>query len=114
MPGAEATVDLSSIATELKEPNIMDIKPDQQTAHESVRDQAHVGRFSTGLEVCGDSSETLHRGRFSEGLEHLPQTRRKRRGGRFSDGLDRLPEDQRSLRRGSFADTAPDRRAARR
>src|SRR3954454_9608630 len=54
--------------------NIMDIKPDQQTAHESVRDQARVGRFSAGVEVFADSSDKLHRGRFSEGLEHLPRT----------------------------------------
>jgi hypothetical protein len=94
--------------------NIMDIKPDQQTTHESVRDQAHVGRFSAGVETFADSSDKLHRGRFSEGLEHLPQTWRKRRCGRFSDGLERLPEDRWNLRRGSFADTVPDRRAARR
>jgi hypothetical protein len=94
--------------------NIMDIKPDQQTAHESVRDQARVGRFSAGVEVFADSSDKLHRGRFSEGLEHLPQTWRKRRCGRFSDGLEQLPEDRRNRRRGGFADSAPDHRAPRR
>ena len=112
--GASATVDLSSKRYRMKGSNIMDIKPDQQTAHESVRDQARVGRFSAGVEVFADTSDKLRRGRFSEGLEHLPQTWRKRRSGRFSDGLEQLPEDRRNGRRGSFADSAPDRRALRR
>ena len=91
-----------------------DVRPDQQTAHESVREQAHVGRFSGGLKTAGQTPQKLHRGRFSEGLEKLPQTRRKRRPGRFGDGLERLPESRRRLRRGGFADSsAPSRSAVR-
>jgi hypothetical protein len=78
--------------------------PDQQTAYESVPDEAHVGRFSTGLEVTPPGPERLHRGKFSEGLEQLPQTPRKRHPGRFSDGLEALPETPTKVRRGSFAD----------
>jgi hypothetical protein len=83
------------------------LPPDQQTAHESVVDEAHVGRFSTGLEVRAQTPEKLHRGRFSEGLERTPQTARKRHPGRFSDGLEHLPETSAKVRRGSFADRDP-------
>jgi hypothetical protein len=80
------------------------IPSDQLTAHESVVDEAHVGRFSRGLEALPATPATLHRGRFSEGLERLPESPRKRRPGRFSDGLaqqvDAIPGHQ----RGSFAD----------
>jgi hypothetical protein len=81
--------------------------PDQQTSHESAPDEAHVGRFSTGLETGPLTRETLHRGRFSEGLEWVPQTARKRHTGRFSDGLEQLPETAPKTRRGSFADRQP-------
>jgi hypothetical protein len=78
--------------------------PDQQTSHESVPDEAHVGRFSSGIETVPRAPATLHRGRFSEGLEQLPETPRKRHPGRFSDGLDQLAETAAKTRRGSFAD----------
>lgn len=67
-----------------------EIPPDQRTAHESVPDEAHVGRFSRGLEERPDTPQKLHRGRFSEGLEERPESPRKRRPGRFSDGLDHV------------------------
>jgi hypothetical protein len=76
---------------------------DQQTAYESVPDQAHVGRFSVGLETEPWTGEHLHRGRFSEGVERVPQ-RITRRNGRFSVGLEELPETAEKIRRGSFAD----------
>ena len=44
------------------------IPPDQITAHESVIDEAHVGRFSRGLERFPAKPAELHRGRFSQGL----------------------------------------------
>ena len=46
--------------------------PDQQTAHESVRYEADVGRFSRGIEEQPATPQKLHRGRFSEGMEELP------------------------------------------
>ena len=76
---------------------------DQQTAYESAPDQAHVGRFSTGLEARPGTPEHLHRGRFSEGLERVPQ-RITRHNGRFSVGLEERPETADKIRRGSFAD----------
>jgi hypothetical protein len=83
------------------------LPPDQQTAHESVLDEADVGRFSTGVERRPPTPEKLHRGRFSEGLERVPQTARKRHNGRFSNGLEHLPETPTKVRRGSFADRDP-------
>ena len=81
-----------------------ELPPDQQTAHESVRSEADVGRFSRGLERRGQNNQKLHRGRFSEGMERLGQTARKRHPGRFSDGLEALPETPRKLHRGNFAE----------
>ncbi len=78
--------------------------PDQLTAHESAPDEAHVGRFSTGLESGPPTAARLHRGRFSAGLEQLPETPRKRRPGRYSDGLEARREETPTSRRGSFAD----------
>jgi hypothetical protein len=89
------------------------LPPDQQTAHESVLDEARVGRFSTGIERRPPTPEKLHRGRFSEGLERTPQTARKRHTGRFSVGLEQLPETSAKVRRGSFADRDPAPPAAR-
>jgi hypothetical protein len=83
-------------------PYAIDVRADQ-TAHESVRDQAHVGRFSEGLEMLGATPGKLRRGRFSEGLEHLPRPP-KQHLGRFSDGLEKLPPTSQERRRGSFAD----------
>jgi hypothetical protein len=85
---------------------------DQQTAHENVPDEAHVGRFSIGIEAAPRDRATLHRGRFSEGLERLPETSRKRHLGRCSAGLEALPETPPKLRSGSFADRDPDRPTA--
>ena len=62
-----------------------EIPPDQITAHESVIDEGHVGRFS-------------------EGLERLPESMRKRRPGGYADGLARQVDAIRRLSRGSFAD----------
>jgi hypothetical protein len=76
---------------------------DQQTAYESAPDQAHVGRFSTGLESRPWTPEHLHRGRFSEGVERVPQEI-TRRNGRFSVGIEERPETAEKIRRGSFAD----------
>jgi hypothetical protein len=78
---------------------------DQQTAYESVPDQARVGRFSLGLETRPGTAEKLHRGRFSDGVERVPQ-RITRRNGRFSAGLEARPEIAENVRRGSFADRA--------
>jgi hypothetical protein len=89
----------SGMSAQSKEP-----PPDQQTAHESVRDEADVGRFSEGVEQRPQTRRKLHRGRFSEGMEELPQTPRKRHPGRFSEGVERVPETQRKLHRGSFAE----------
>jgi hypothetical protein len=85
--------------------------PDQETAHESVPDEAHVGRFSRGLEAEPPTDEKLHRGKYSEGLEQLPGTEANRHRGRFSEGLAELPAAPVQVRRGSFADgqaTHPD------
>ena len=84
--------------------HVRDLPPDQQTAHESVRSEADVGRFSRGLERRGANNQKLHRGRFSEGMERIGQTARKRHPGRFSDGLEVLPETPRKLHRGNFAE----------
>jgi hypothetical protein len=64
------------------------IPPDQLTAHESVIDEGHVGRYSRGLERLPATPAVLHRGRFSQGQELLPESARKRRLGRFGDGLE--------------------------
>ena len=85
-------------------PHVRELPPDQQTAHESVRSEADVGRFSRGLERCAENNQTLHRGRFSEGMERLGQTARKRHPGRFSDGLEALPETPRKLHPGNIAE----------
>jgi hypothetical protein len=77
---------------------------DQQTAHESVPDEAHVGRFSRGLETTPQTRGKLRRGKFSEGLEHGPDTAGKRHPGRFSDGVEEFPETPAKTRRGGFAD----------
>ncbi len=82
---------------------------DQQTADENVPDEAHVGRFSTGIEAAPRDRATLHRGRFSEGLERLAETSRKRHLERFSAGLEARPETPPKLRRGTFADRDRDR-----
>jgi hypothetical protein len=84
--------------------HVRELPPDQQTAHESVRSEADVGRFSRGVERRAENDQKLHRGRFSEGMEHLGQTARKRHPGRFSDGLEELPETPRKLHRGNFAE----------
>jgi hypothetical protein len=76
---------------------------DQQTAYESVPDQAHVGRFSAGVETRSETREHVHRGRFSDGLECLPQSV-TRHNGRFSVGLEDPSETSEKVRRGSFAD----------
>jgi hypothetical protein len=80
-----------------------DLPADQRTAHESVPDEAHVGRFSGGLELQPSSPQKLHRGRFSEGLEQRPESPRKRRVGRFSDGVDHDVVLRPEHLRGSFA-----------
>jgi hypothetical protein len=80
------------------------IPPDQLTAHESVIDEALVGRFSGGLERLPATAAKLHRGRFSEGLERLPESTRKRRPGRYADGLEHEIDALQRLRRGSFAE----------
>jgi hypothetical protein len=97
------------------------IAPDQQTAYESAPDEAHVGRFSNGLEALPPTPAKLHRGRFSEGLERIGPTVTGYRPGRFSDGLEGEPETPAKLHRGSFADRessrprrSPPRRRARR
>jgi hypothetical protein len=76
---------------------------DQRTAQESAPDEAHVGRFSHGVEDRPEAA-ALHRGRFSRGLEQRPENPRKRRIGRFSDGVDHDDADRPEWRRGSFAD----------
>jgi hypothetical protein len=76
---------------------------DQQTAYESAPDQAHVGRFSIGLERRPWTPEHLHRGRFSDGVERVSQ-QITRRNGRFSVGIEERPETAEKFRRGSFAD----------
>jgi hypothetical protein len=81
-----------------------EIPPDQITAHESVIDEGHVGRFSRGLELRPQTPAKLHRGRFSEGLERLPESMLKRRPGGYADGLARQVDAIRRLSRGSFAD----------
>ena len=78
-------------------------QPDQRTAHESVPDQAHVGRFSGGLERLPANPRKLHRGRFSDGMERRPETALLRRVGRFSDGVDHDVALRPELIRGSFA-----------
>ena len=55
------------------------IPADQLTSHESVVDEARVGRFSRGLEGAQLPPSALHRGRVSEGLELLADTPDKRR-----------------------------------
>lgn len=80
------------------------LPPDQRTAHESVPDEAQVGRFSRGLELGPVTAQKLHRGRFSEGLERRPESAIKRRVGRFSDGVDDDAVLRPELLRGSFAD----------
>jgi hypothetical protein len=77
------------------------IPPDQLTAYESAIDEAHVGRFSAGLERLPATAAKLHRGRFSQGLERLPESARKRRPGRYADGLDHEID---ALHRGTFAE----------
>jgi hypothetical protein len=77
-------------------------RPDQQTAHESERDVADVGR-SEGAEEQPQTPRKRHRGRFSDGMEDLPQTERKRHPGRFSEGVEDEPETPPKRRRGSFA-----------
>jgi len=81
----------------------MTLLPDQITAHESVPDEASVGRYSRGLEQQVATAATLHRGRFSEGAELLPESRSKRRVGRFSDGVDHDLVLRPEVLRGSFA-----------
>jgi hypothetical protein len=49
--------------------------PDQWTSHESAPDEAHVGRFSIGLETRPQTPAKLHRGRFSEGSSGLGRRR---------------------------------------
>jgi hypothetical protein len=78
--------------------------PDQQTAQESVADEARVGRFSTGLDAWPQSRAKLHRGTFSEGLERVSPNWLNRRRGRFSEGLEELPETPAKTHRGSFAE----------
>ena len=80
-----------------------ELRPDQRTAHESVPDEAHVGRFSGGLEQQPATPQKLHRGRFSEGVERRPETARKRRVGRYSDGVDHDVLLRPEVLRGSFA-----------
>jgi hypothetical protein len=80
-----------------------DVPVDQRTAQECAPDEAHVGRYSRGLEDQPDTGEKLHRGRFSEGLEQRPENPRKRRPGRFSDGLDHDEASRPERQRGSFA-----------
>jgi hypothetical protein len=91
-----------SLLTEAK--SMTEFPPDQLTAHESVPDEAHVGRFSRGLEALPQTADKLHRGRFSAGLEQLPETPRKRHPGRFSEGLETVHTTATLLQRGSFAD----------
>ena len=81
----------------------MMIPADQVTAHESVVDEAQVGRISRGLEGARLTPSALHRGRFSEGLERLADTRRKRRPGSFADGLTRSGDRRVATLRGTFA-----------
>ena len=47
-----------------------ELRPDRITAHESVLDEALVGRFSEGLEVRAERARTLYRGSFADGLSH--------------------------------------------
>jgi hypothetical protein len=79
------------------------IPADQVTAHESVADEALVGRFSRGTERAWLTPSALHRGRFSEGLERLVDTRRRRRPGSFADGLTLRDDRRAARRRGTFA-----------
>jgi hypothetical protein len=87
---------------------MIDTPLDQRTAQESAPDEAHVGRYSRGLEDRPESDAKLHRGRFSEGVEQRPENARKRRPGRFSDGLDHDEVQRPERLRGSFADVERD------
>jgi hypothetical protein len=87
-----------------KEVAVIEPPPDQWTAQESVPDEAHVGRFSLGVEHTGQTPPELHRGRFSEGMEQMPESRRKRHIGRFSESTREDPRTAPQRHRGTFAD----------